>query len=150
VSTPGIVDQVVTALDSRHRLATALGGLLGAVVPVATYVVAHQETSDTGPLWAQPAAFLVAGGLAYSATTVYQWARLAFGHPVKALGFVVLLEGTMVASQTPWLAIVALVYLAAINAIATGCTLALARTAPRRASTRNRRVSRPRLRAVAS
>lgn len=55
--------------------------------------------------------------------TVYKWGRIAFGMPVKAVGFCVLLEGVLVASSTPWLSCGALVYLCAINAIATGCNL---------------------------
>ena len=46
-------------------------------------------------------AYIVAGGLLYSAKTVYAWGKLAFHTAAKALGFVVLLEGVMILSQTP-------------------------------------------------
>lgn len=145
-----VVDQVVTACRPQNRVATLLGALLGGFVPVATYVVAHQETTSA-PLWTQLPALLVLGGLAYSALTVYRWARMAVGHAVKAAGFVVLLEGVMVASSTPWLGLVALGYLVGINAIATGCQLSLDRVKkPRvvRASGRRAAKSGARLRAV--
>jgi hypothetical protein len=67
----------------------------------------------------------VLGGLVFSALTVFRWGRLAFGSPVKALGFVVLAEGVMTFCSTAWLSVVALGYLVLINAIATGCTIAL-------------------------
>ena len=118
----GIVDQVRTAFSRDHRLATVVGILLGAIVPLATFTVAHNEVDWAQPL--NPAVAFVVGGLVYSARTVYDWGRLAFVSAPKAVGFTVLLEGSMVASQTGWLSIAALVYLCAINAIATGVTLA--------------------------
>jgi hypothetical protein len=63
------------------------------------------------------------GGLVYSAKTVWQWGTVAFQNAFKALGFVILLEDVMVTSHIPWLSITALVYLMAINGIATGCNL---------------------------
>lgn len=121
VKIPGIVDQVRIAFSRNNRLATVIGGLLGAIVPLATFMVAHEELGATP--WLNPMSLLVLGGLLYSARTVYQWGRLAFGSWAKALGFTVLLEGVMTCSAQPWLAITALVYLCAINAIATGVTL---------------------------
>jgi hypothetical protein len=90
-------------------------------------VIAHHEAAplhslalgSSGP-WA-----LVAGGLAYSAKTVFDWAALAFANALKAVGFVVLLEGVMVTAHTPWLAFAALGYLVAINGVATACRLSL-------------------------
>ncbi len=119
----GVVAQVRIACAPANRLATFVGALLGAVVPLATSMVAHYELDTVAP-WRDPLALLVLGGLLYSATTVYSWGRLAFGSWAKALGFTVLLEGVMVASGQAWLSIMALVYLCAINAIATGVTLA--------------------------
>lgn len=116
----GVVDQVRVACSRRHRLATVFGCLIGAIVPFAIFCVAHSELKS----WTDPKALLVLGGLAYSARTVYQWGRLAFESGLKALGFTVLLEGIMVTSSQQWLAITVLVYLCAINAIATGVTLA--------------------------
>jgi hypothetical protein len=57
---------------------------------------------------------------------VYAWGKLAFRAPVKAAGFVVLLEGVMVFAHTQWLSVSALAYLIAINGLATGCKFARA------------------------
>ena len=121
---PGVVAQVRLAFRPRARLATLLGCLLGGFVPLASYVVAHQEV-DTGTVHGFVSLLLVLGGLLFSAKTVFQWGRMAFQQGAKALGFVVLLEGVMVTSHTPWLALSALGYLVCINAVATGCTLSL-------------------------
>jgi hypothetical protein len=125
-TTIGVVSQVQVALHPRNRVATYLGCLLGGIVPFVSYVVAHHEI-DTSASTARnvASAALVAGGLLFSARTVYEWGRLAFRAGGKALGFVLLMEGTMIASRTPWLALTALVYLVAVNGIATGCTLSL-------------------------
>lgn len=152
MTAPGVVEQVATAIRPQNRLAAALGALLGGFVPVASYVVAHHETDLAAPLWSQAGTWFVLGGLCYSALTVYQWARRAVGHSVKAAGFVLLLEGVMVASSTTWLGLVALAYLVAINAVATACSLALERRsvrAPRARRQPAKRESGTRLRAVA-
>lgn len=120
----GVVEQVRLALRPGSRLAFVLGVLLGAFVPLATFVLSHHELQTTRELWRQPAAYFVAGGLLFSAVTMFRWGRLAFDVKAKALGFVVLLEGTMVTSHTRWLALAALAYLCAINGIATACNLA--------------------------
>ncbi len=117
----GVVDQVRLATNPRNRLASTIGGLLGAVVPIMTYWIAHYE--HTGELRSIHTA-LVAGGLAYSAPTVFQWAHRALQSRLKAAGFVVLVEGVMLASGTPWLTLLGLAVLVAINATATGCNLA--------------------------
>jgi hypothetical protein len=119
----GVVTQVRTAFSSQNRLAMVLGFFLAALVPVAIFTVAHVELDWTLSVWEQPKSLLVAGGLVFSAKTVYQWARLAFDDWMKALGFVILVEGVMVCSSTRWLSIAALVYLVVINGIATGCQL---------------------------
>ncbi|HKO46642.1 MAG TPA: hypothetical protein VJV79_02910 [Polyangiaceae bacterium] len=118
----GVVAQVRRACAPGNRLAAFVGMLLGGVVPTAVYVVAHRES---GPFAGHEMAWLLtAGGLLYSASTVYEWARLAFGSTAKSVGFVVLLEGVMVTSSTHWLALTALGYLILINGTATACTLA--------------------------
>jgi hypothetical protein len=117
----GVVSQVRRAFAPGNRLAAAVGLLLGGFVPLAVYVVAHGESGEFAGherAWA-----LVGGGLVYSATTVYQWAKLAFTSAFKSVGFCVLLEGVMVTSTTHWLALAALGYLIAINGVATACTL---------------------------
>lgn len=120
----GVVEQVRVALRPGARLAFVVGMLLGGFVPVATFVLAHAELVHGRPLWLQPAAAFVAGGLLFSAVTMYRWGRLAFDVRAKAVGFVLLLEGTMVTSSTRWLSLVALAYLVLINGVATACNLA--------------------------
>lgn len=116
----GVVEQVRLACSREHRLATFIGALVGALVPFQTFFVAHYQLHG----YTDARAVLVLGGLIFSASTVYQWGRLAFGASLKAFGFTLLIEGVMVASSSQWLSIVALVYLCGINAIATGVMLA--------------------------
>lgn len=125
--TMGVVDQAVLAFKARNRLATVMGFILGGVVPVATYLEAHHDVDMTKPLWAQVATYLVLGGLAFSAKTVFDWAKLAFNNGFKAAGFVVLLEGVMIASHVQMLPLVLLAILVCINGISTGCLLSLGR-----------------------
>jgi hypothetical protein len=121
----GVVKQVRMAFKGRNQLPTALGFLLAGFVPLAIWYISHYEAcrfteltfSKSGP-WA-----LVFGGLAYSAQTVFQWAKLAFMSVSKSLGYVVLLEGVLVGSSTLWLQLSALMFLICINGIATGCRL---------------------------
>jgi hypothetical protein len=121
--TTGITDQIRRAAQRQNRIAAIVGCVLGAFVPLATYRLAHAEaTIET--VRGQVALALVLAGLAYSATTVYGWARIAFRVLPKAIGFVVLLEGTMTLASTWWLALAALAILTTINALATACNLA--------------------------
>ena len=117
----GVVAQVRRAFASGNRLAAVVGLLLGGFVPLAVYVVAHGESGTFKGH--ERAWLLVAGGLVYSALTVFEWARLAFTSVPKSVGFVVLVEGVMVTSTTHWLALTALGYLIGINGIGTACTL---------------------------
>jgi len=114
----GVLEQVERSWKPGNRLATLMGAMLGGFIPLASYTIAHQEAPAKPVLWV-----LVACGLAYSALTVFDWARVAFRHPVKALGFCGLLEGVMTFSSTQWLGIAALTMLIVINGIATGCNL---------------------------
>jgi hypothetical protein len=115
-----IVEQVRSATREGHRLALACGMLLGGFVPLATYILAHGEVAADPRKWA-----LVGGGLLFSATSVFEFGREAFRSLLKALGFVVLVEGVMIWSATEPLSLAALALLVAINAIATGTNLAL-------------------------
>lgn len=119
----GVVGQVRVALKPRNRLASFLGALLGGGVPVASFQLAHHEVDISQSLWTQLPAWLVLGGLLFSALTVFQWAKMAFGSGWKALGFAFLLEGVLTCASTPWLSIGALVYLCGINMVATGVRL---------------------------
>lgn len=123
-----VVDQVVLACSPRNRLATVLGFILGGVVPVATYVEAHLDLDGSRPLYSQAATFMVAGGLVFSAKTVFAWGQRAFRDAWKAAGFVLLLEGVMITSHVPILPLVLLAILLAINGVATGCSLSLDRS----------------------
>lgn len=123
----GVVDQVVLACKPKNRLATAMGFLLGGVVPVATYLEAHVDLDKGQPIYSQLAAYLVLGGLLFSAKTVFAWAKAAFADGYKAAGFVVLLEGVMVLSHVPALPLILLTFLVSINGVATGCLLSLGR-----------------------
>jgi len=120
----GVIGQIRQAFSTGNRLAATVGLLLGGFVPAAVSTIAHGPASASFEgheiAWA-----LVAGGLVYSAKTVFEWASLAFTNKPKALGFVLLLEGVMVTGSAPhWLQVAALAYLVAINATATACTLA--------------------------
>lgn len=127
-----VVDQVREACKPRNRLATVLGFALGGVIPIASYHVAHAEIDSARPLYSQLSTYIVVGCLTFSAPTVLNWARRAFGGSwVKALGYVVALEALLVASQTAWLGYTMLVFLVAINGIATGARLSLDRKASR-------------------
>lgn len=128
----GVVAQVRTACRPENRLAAALGALLGAVVPALGYVTAHDWLALPGLLRGEVAGFdasrgiaavVLAGSLLFSAKTVFQWAALALRDTAKAVGFVLLVELTMVAIPFAWVSVLCLGYLVAINAVATACNL---------------------------
>lgn len=122
-----VVDQVSEALKPRNRVAAILGGVLGGAIPALTFAVAHWETASNPYAW-----LFVAGGLAYSARTVFYWMRRATGTVIGALGFVVLTESVMTFAALS-LAGASLILLVAINALATGAQLALDRRDTRKA-----------------
>jgi hypothetical protein len=88
---------------------------------------------------------VVLGCALFSAITVYKFGRATFNDSRKALGFVLAIEGVMIVS-TGATSAVALAVLIAINALANGSSIALARDATckrrdadaRRAATRAR------------
>ncbi len=114
----GIVDMVRSASHKRNRVAMVAGFILGGWVPIVTYLVSHIHVQELPMLW-----LLVAGGLTYSAMTVFSWAKIAFRHPLKALGFVVLLEGAMTFVPDLWIGLPSLAMLVGINGLATGTNL---------------------------
>ena len=48
---PTVIEQVRLALRPGNRLATTLGALLGAGVPIGSYQLAHHEVDPSRPLW---------------------------------------------------------------------------------------------------
>lgn len=95
-----------------QRLATVVGSIVGAVVPVLVYRIAHHHAGDTPALW-----LIVAGGLLFSASSVYGWGMKLFaGQWYKAGGFTVLVELSTVFIQG-WESKLALSILILINAV---------------------------------
>jgi uncharacterized membrane protein HdeD (DUF308 family) len=140
-----IVTQVRAALQRRNRLATTLGALRGAIVPLAAFIIAHVQIDRSLTSWgglavlegfaAQPiASALVFGALLYSAPKVYHWARASGDTRVQAIGFTTILEGAMTLVSIDALSYVALAYLIAINAVSSGTTLAMTERAARAAA----------------
>jgi phosphoglycerol transferase MdoB-like AlkP superfamily enzyme len=111
---------------ARRPAALIVGIILGAFVPVAAYIIAHHETQARPMLW-----LLVAAALVFSALSVFDWTRRAFGSAAKAAAFCILTEGTMLATWNNYLSYAALALLIAINATATGAQLATERPARR-------------------
>lgn len=93
-----------------------VGLFVGSLIPVATFCMAHFQTGWIGHA-------LVLAGLVFSAPTVYEWGVAAFKSKVKAVGFVILMEGIMVLASVPYLPFVCLAYLVGINAYQTGINL---------------------------
>ncbi len=93
-----VLSQIQTACVAGNRRASCIGFVLGGVIPALTFFVDRYEVKGDIPLHHQIPAFLVLGGMVFSAKTVFEWARLAFHNGFKALGFVVILEGAMIFS----------------------------------------------------
>ena len=126
-----ITVQLQIALRKGNRLATAIGAILGTVVPVMVYSVTHKLPSLT---FDNPAFYVLLvmalGGCFFSMKSVIVWGRMAFqGDNLKAISFALLLEGMLVMSgmlpDQAWLGYAALAYLAFINAVSSGCSIAL-------------------------
>ena len=117
-NSPGIVDMVKRAGHKKNRIAMVAGFVAGGWIPIVTYLVSHFHVEAQPQLW-----LLVSGGLTYSAMTVFSWAKIAFRHPLKALGFVVLLEGAMTFVPDGWIGLPSLGLLVLINGLATGTNL---------------------------
>jgi len=93
-------------------LATGIGCVVGAIVPVLVYRIAHYHVEATPALW-----LIVAGGLLFSASSVYGWGLKLFGGQwYKAGGFTLLIELSTVFVQG-WESYVALSVLCLINAV---------------------------------
>lgn len=119
-----ITDRFRSALLPHNILATAIGSVIGAAVPVAVHHLVRYELDTALPLYEQPKAYLVLAGLAFSGLSVYGIARDVFQSAAKALGFVVLLEGTMALASAPALSWAMLGILVVINAVSASVALA--------------------------
>jgi len=122
----GVVGQVRMAFGRGNSLAALVGCVFGGAVPFTAWWLAHYELNVRSlavslSAWLDPIVWLILGGLAFSAPTVYGWAKLTFRSPSKALGFVVLLEGTMLWASTWWLGVGILVLLVLVNGLAAAC-----------------------------
>jgi protein-S-isoprenylcysteine O-methyltransferase Ste14 len=126
-----ITVQLRIAAQKGNRLATAIGAILGTVVPVMVYAVTHKLPSLGFTEPAFYVLFIMAiGGCYFSMKSVIVWGKLAFqGDSIKAVAFALLLEGMLVMSgmlpDMAWLGYASLAYLCLINAISAGCSIAL-------------------------
>jgi hypothetical protein len=114
-----VINQIRSFATNRYAAAT--GALLGGIVPLLTYTMAHslraEWTVDTAILGT-----LVAGGLAFSFPKVSQWASIAFQSQLAGCAFTLLMEGTMT-YQSGWPAYTALAVVVAINAVSSAYNL---------------------------
>ncbi len=129
-SAPDVLTQLRCA--AGNPLATAIGAVVGGVIPWFARTVAHGEVAARW--WADPKALIVVGCMLFSVSTVYSFGRATFRAPRKALGFVVAIEGVAVLCSTPQVWVTALALLVLINAVTSGCTIALAHAETQRRS----------------
>lgn len=115
-----VIQQVRRAFMPGARLAALVGSVLGGAIPVSTYVIIHHPLGVTAypMLW-----LLVAGGLLYSAPTVFSWATAAFGSKLKAVGFTLLMEGILTFVHIKELTYLSLGVLVFINVVSAACSL---------------------------
>ena len=129
-ATTDVVTQLECAI--RRPQATLIGALVGGLVPWFARTLAHDQLPAAWSSGNQGLAMVmlavVLGCAVFSAITVYKFGRATFGDTRKALGFVLAIEGVMLVS-TGATSTVALVVLIAINALANGAAIALARDA---------------------
>lgn len=105
---------------AQNRPALTVGGLLGGGIPSATFYTSHFMYES---FWSIET-LIVLGGLIVSAKTVAAWCEQAWQDRQKAVGTVLLAELFML--KAPLIpALIALAYLVSINAVASGCILAL-------------------------
>ena len=91
---------------------------MGGFVPIAVYALVHDEVEAHPWLWT-----MAVGGLAFSAISVFGWAKSAFHIRLKALGFVILLEGVVTFASERWLSLAGLVVLVTINSVSAAVAL---------------------------
>jgi hypothetical protein len=127
---PDVLTQLRCAM--ANPLATGIGAVVGGVIPWFARTVAHHEVGARW--WADPKVLIVVGCMLFSVSTVYTFGRATFRAPRKALGFVVAVEGVAVLCSTPQVWMTALALLVVINAVTSGCTIALAHAETKRRS----------------
>ena len=129
-ATTDVVTQLECAI--RRPQATLIGALVGGLVPWFARTLAHDQLPAAWSSGSRGLALVmlavILGCAVFSAITVYKFGRATFGDTRKALGFVLAIEGVMLVS-TGATSNVALAVLIAINALANGAAIALARDA---------------------
>ncbi len=118
-----VISQIQSACANGNRRWALVGFIIGGIIPALTFCIDRYEVKSTSPLYAQVAVYLVLGGMAFSAKTVYQWTKAAYHDMIKAIGTVVIIEGVMIFSENLTFAVVSLIFLVAINGTATACNL---------------------------
>lgn len=129
-ATTDVMTQLEIARRNPH--AAAIGAVLGGLIPWFGRTLAHGEIPSTWTSGQHGLALamiaVVLGCAGFSGLSVYKFGRAAFNDERKALGFVLALEGVMLVSHGAT-SVAALVVLIAINAVANGSVIALARDA---------------------
>lgn len=106
------------------RRSLALGSAAwGAIMPLAAYWTVHHDLHGLSTWRDYVLVAVVVACLLFSVRTVWKAGHQTSGERLKATCWVIGLEGLMVASPSPWLAVLALCYLIGINAIATACAI---------------------------
>jgi hypothetical protein len=146
-TTTDVVSQLECAIKNPH--AALIGALIGGLVPWFGRTLAHDQLpsawTDGNTGLAMTMLAVVLGCAAFSAISVYKFGKAAFGDTRKALGFTLALEGVMLVSHGAT-SNVALAVLIAINAVANGSVIALAREAANKKRDAMRRASETRAR----
>lgn len=107
----------VLSKQDKKTVGQTLAAIGAGFLPVASYMIAHQEVKTNPYL-----GILVVAALLFSAPTLAEWAEKWCKSKFKAWGFTILLEGVMVFSQIQELAISALLILTAINCHSAWCS----------------------------
>jgi hypothetical protein len=96
--------------SDKRMFGQFIAAVAAGFLPIASYMLAHQEVKTQPMLW-----ILVLAALVFSAPTLATWAKKWCGGQYKAWGFTILLEGVMVCSQIELLSVAGLIILIAIN-----------------------------------
>ncbi len=106
------VDEARAAFGPGKRLSAFAGLVAGGFPPLASYTLIHREVAHRPEAWA-----LVIGGLIFSALNMFGWMRRVFDNGWMALGWVVILEGTMSICDIRWLSLTGLVILIVLDGV---------------------------------